>query len=1016
MDSNVLTVILGLAVNGLTSLIAKIGHKSSELLIGIEFLEKWELEKTSLQPILQRAISEVEESIKWPGSKREEELVCLFLLSPEVEEIVRQIYSTKLLSKKGQYSFKSIKKVFFTSLVLFLASYPPFIKHDEAEFENLTQLLFDAVIKGCDFVLNNAVDQGILAAHEAKSNFRHGILLDEIATIQKKLNFLTDLYKPNIQSILAFEKKYRQQVANRYRFITPPYLDTAKKLSFSKLYVSPHFILIGEKREKPKLLPMTDFLSGVYRAVILGSPGAGKSTFSLKLCHDFATQYTARFFAGRSHITPILVILREYGVEKKNRSCSILQFIELKANAIYQVQPPPSAFEYLLLNGRAVVIFDGLDELIDTSYRQEISNDIESFCNLYPSVPVLVTSREVGYEQAPLGGKRFQVFHIAPFNGSQVEEYVRKWFNATLMDLSYDQREKKAVKFLEESNIVQDLCSNPLMLALICNIYRGENYIPRNRPEVFEKCAIMLFERWDQSRGIHSDLPFDWHIRPIMEYLAHWIYVDARLQDGVMEHELITKTKEYLHEWLFDDSYRAEKVSQEFVAFCTGRAWVFTDVGTKKEGEKIFQFTHTTFLEYFTASYLVRTHRTPADLINSLRPKIERQEWDVVCQLAFQLQSRKIEGAADELMEALIEQIYDVGNKEQWNLLYFAVRCLEFIVPRPRVTRKIAKICIECFLRWGIRWVNKDGEPKRTFKYSMRDIPDNIFNALSQASIENITIINEYLKTEIIRIINSGNDLEAYLILLISEYFDFQFENYNYDDEIVSYMKSLYPKFFSICREAVIMEGLSVAHLIKWYGVQSLFREYQVVMGSIMGADEICGVYLNVILDGPYDSDAWWGEHLIKNLKEIGQILINYPLPWIRIPQTNIDVSELDSLSDREMRCRHKKAQRILELDADALFGAFVLFAILIEARESTPENLQLIINLIETSKLPFFKSLRWVFCARYERLEMEKIQIELDKCGFTHQQNDFIKQWIRQEMNLVEFKNMRKNNKAKNL
>src|SRR5205823_13729081 len=115
---------------------------------------------------------------------------------------------------------------------------------------------------------------------------------------------------------------------------------------------------------------------------------------------------------------------------KKIRNCSILQFIESKANANYQVEPPPNAFRYMLLNGRAIVIFDGLDELLDTSYRLEISSDVESFCNLYPSVPVLVTSREVGYEQAPLDEERFEVFHLAPFDNEQVHEYINKWFDS----------------------------------------------------------------------------------------------------------------------------------------------------------------------------------------------------------------------------------------------------------------------------------------------------------------------------------------------------------------------------------------------------------------------------------------------------------------------------------------------------------------------------------------------------------------------------------------------------------
>ncbi len=54
----------------------------------------------------------------------------------------------------------------------------------------------------------------------------------------------------------------------------------------------------------------------------------------------------------------------------------------------------------------------------------EISSDVESFCNLYPSVPVLVTSREVGYEQAPLDEKKFEIFRLAPLKEDQVEKYV----------------------------------------------------------------------------------------------------------------------------------------------------------------------------------------------------------------------------------------------------------------------------------------------------------------------------------------------------------------------------------------------------------------------------------------------------------------------------------------------------------------------------------------------------------------------------------------------------------------
>lgn len=369
--------------------------------------------------------------------------------------------------------------------------------------------------------------------------------------------------------------------------------------------------------------------------------------------------------------------MRDYGAEKKTLNCSILQFIELTANSTYQIEAPNGAFEYLLLNGRVIVIFDGLDELLETSYRQKITSDVESFCNLYPSVPVLVTSREVGYEQAPLDEKKFEAYRLAPFNEEQITEYVTKWFRADI-DLTPIQQQHKTQSFLNESGIVPDLRSNPLMLALMCNIYRGENYIPQNRPDLYEKCAVMLFERWDKTRGIVVPLPFEAHIRPAMMYLAHWIYTNDALQSGVDEEKLISKTADYLLEHRYDDREEAEMAARQFIEFCKGRAWVFTDTGAG-----LYQFTHRTFLEYFTAFHLVRKHSTPESLIKVLTKRIAKREWDIVAQLSIQLLNKYSEGAGDEILTVLVNTAsqMDVTNAERWNLISFAARCLNFIVP-----------------------------------------------------------------------------------------------------------------------------------------------------------------------------------------------------------------------------------------------------------------------------------------------------------------------------------------------
>ena len=286
-------------------------------------------------------------------------------------------------------------------------------------------------------------------------------------------------------------------------------------------------------------------------------------------------------------------------------------------------------------------------------------DDIESFANFYPSVSILVTSREVGYKEAPLNEEIFNSFSLGSFNDEQVKEYTEKWFTVTIEETE-NKRTKKVEAFLNESKGVPDLQKNPLMLGLMCNIYRGEGYIPRNRPDVYEKCADMLFERWDKRRDIKLPIPIQkiqTKIKPTIMYLANWIYREQSLQGGVIEQKLITKASEYLLKRRFEDPDDAEQAAGEFVRFCRGRAWVFTDVGTNRDGDNLYKFTHRTFLEYFTACSLVRNSKSVEELFNILLPKIANQEWDMVCQLAFKIQDKKTEDAGDELLDSLVDEI-----------------------------------------------------------------------------------------------------------------------------------------------------------------------------------------------------------------------------------------------------------------------------------------------------------------------------------------------------------------------
>lgn len=181
----------------------------------------------------------------------------------------------------------------------------------------------------------------------------------------------------------------------------------------------------GETDWEEDPVALIEVMGHCVRAILLGDPGGGKSTSSLKLAYDIAHGKADALPAT----VPLLVVLKDYAEQYLKTRLSMLDWLASLCDAPYGVPAPPGALEYLLLTGRALVIFDGLDELLETSLRREIGQVVEGFTHRYPLTPILVTSRRVGYEEAPLDADLFARLQLQEFSDDQVEAYVRKWFS-----------------------------------------------------------------------------------------------------------------------------------------------------------------------------------------------------------------------------------------------------------------------------------------------------------------------------------------------------------------------------------------------------------------------------------------------------------------------------------------------------------------------------------------------------------------------------------------------------------
>jgi hypothetical protein len=466
---------------------------------------------------------------------------------------------------------------------------------------------------------------------------------------------------------------YRRHVREEHGYIQPPDSEQRQRIPLADIYVPTVISPLGGPRERH--IPIEGGLALLTashdRMVLLGEPGGGKTTAANVLMDHYA--------ADPDSPVPFLVTLREFAATSPP-SRSVVGHIEHQLDTLYQCPAEPGLVDRLLVTGRALVIFDGLDELLDTSRRAAVSRRVEHFGIEYPHARMLVTSRIVGYEQARLDDTQFASYILGGFGEEQVRDYVRRWFALQLRTPA--EAARKAATFIAESAEASDIRRNPLMLSLMCLLYHAEGRLPRSTADVYGKCAELLFFQWDEYRGIKKDLRAAPYARKVLRHLAWWLFTRGQARTSVTEHELVSEAAAFLIGRAFDSEEAAEDAAREFVLFCRDRKWVFTDVGTNAAGRRLYAFTHRTFLEYFTAEYLAYRSDTPAQLAEELAVHLVNEDWAVVGELATQIKNSTSNDGADTIYVSLLSQRLD-RNLEGNGVLPFLARSLRSVIPPP---------------------------------------------------------------------------------------------------------------------------------------------------------------------------------------------------------------------------------------------------------------------------------------------------------------------------------------------
>lgn len=378
---------------------------------------------------------------------------------------------------------------------------------------------------------------------------------------------------------------------------------------------------------------------------ILGKPGAGKTTFMKHLA--------LQAIEGQIERVPIFVSLKELADSEDE----VLDFIVQQ----FEICDFPEAqpfIEYLLEAGKAIILFDGLDEVQQANdQRSSLSTALENFTRQYNANHYVMTCRiaATSYQF-----RHFTYVEMADFSSPQIQTFVRKWF-----------KDKKDVgddflKQLEQPQHkgLQTLAEIPLLLTLLCIAFEETLSFPQRRVEIYEEALDALLKKWDSSRKIRRDEIYHklslGRKRQMFARIAAQTFKDSMyfIPQRTLERQIV----DYLRH--VPPTRRKEDIDGEDVLkSIEAQHGIFVE-----RARQIHSFAHLTFQEYYTAKYIVdnAAYGTLKGLINT---HLSDDKWREVFLLTASLLDQ-----ADTFFELFIDQLNQLiaNDKKLVSLLTWA--------------------------------------------------------------------------------------------------------------------------------------------------------------------------------------------------------------------------------------------------------------------------------------------------------------------------------------------------------
>ena len=279
--------------------------------------------------------------------------------------------------------------------------------------------------------------------------------------------------------------------------------------------------------------------------LIVGRPGIAKTLLTKKIFHEWK-QESSEFWYGK---TVLLIQFRAF----KQGKTSLREMLKYAEGLNMSSADFNYIYEHIcLMPSKAILIFDGLDELKnDSKYlaekmkansHNEVAHVLQIFKQLVrgkllPGVTVLTTSRPTAeHIYLPLSfGKEVE---ILGFQEEQIKEYVKKFCRNEVV------KSTKMWNFIKEYPEVLSLCYIPVNCYIICltlkeSIDSDNQEVPRTITKLYKRAIrILLFRHYTEYKS--EEIPKDYIISELPKHFQNVLETLKKIaRDGMINDQLI---------------------------------------------------------------------------------------------------------------------------------------------------------------------------------------------------------------------------------------------------------------------------------------------------------------------------------------------------------------------------------------------------------------------------------------------------------------------------------------------